>query len=125
MYFLRMKISEWAIENGVYLKTLSNYYPQGNGLAESRNKNLIRIIKSTTEANKITWHTQVKTALWANRITPKNAIGVSPFMLVYGREVKLPLSLEIPSLDLAYQLEVMEDEALTVRFSKLMELEEV
>lgn len=77
------------------------------------------------EANKRTWHTQLKTALWVDWITPEKSIRVSPFMLVYGREVKLPLFLEIPSLDLAYQLEVMEDDALTMRFSKLMELEEI
>ncbi|KAH9289992.1 hypothetical protein KI387_034109, partial [Taxus chinensis] len=120
-----MKLSEWAVKNGVYLKTSSNYYPQGNGLAESSNKNLIRIIKRTMETNKRTWHTQLKTALWADRITPKRAIGNSPFVLVYGREAKLPLSLELPSLELAHQLEVIESDPLTVRFAELMELEEV
>ncbi|KAH9309108.1 hypothetical protein KI387_037019, partial [Taxus chinensis] len=49
MAFLGMKISEWVVKNGVYLKTSSNYYPQGNGLAKSSNKNLIRIIKRTME----------------------------------------------------------------------------
>ena len=123
--FLGMKLSEWAVKNGVYLKTSSNYYPQGNGLAESSNKNLIRIIKRTMETNKRTWHTQLKTALWEDRITPKRAIGNSPFVLVYGREEKLPLSLELPSLELAHQLEVIESDPLTIRFAELMELEEV
>ena len=29
--FVGNKILEWAIEQGIYLNTLSNYYPQGNG----------------------------------------------------------------------------------------------
>lgn len=46
-------------------------------------------------------------------------------MLVYGREARLPLSLELSSLDLAHQLEVLENDALSVRYDKLIELEEI
>lgn len=45
-------------------------------------------------------------------------------MLVYGRESRLPLSLEFPSLDLAHQLEYLENDALLVRYIELIELEE-
>lgn len=49
--FVGIQISDWAIKNGVYLNTSSNYYPQGNGQADSTNKNLLRIIKRTMEGN--------------------------------------------------------------------------
>ena len=49
--FVGNKISEWVVEQGIYLNTSSNYYPQGNGQAESTNKNLICIIKRTLEGN--------------------------------------------------------------------------
>lgn len=29
--FIGSKITEWAVKNGIYLGTSSNYYPQGNG----------------------------------------------------------------------------------------------
>ena len=45
-------------------------------------------------------------------------------MLVYGTEVRLPISLELPSLELAHQLELIEDDAMTVRMIELIELEE-
>ena len=45
-------------------------------------------------------------------------------MLVYGREARLPISLEFPSLELAHQLELVENDAMTVRMVELMELEE-
>lgn len=45
-------------------------------------------------------------------------------MLVYDREARLPISLEFPSLELAHQLELIEDDTMTVRMEKLMELEE-
>ena len=55
------------------------YYPQGNGLAESSNKSLVRIIKKLLEDNKKSWNTRLKYALWANRISTKRAIGMPPF----------------------------------------------
>jgi transposase InsO family protein len=42
------------------------YYPQGNGLAESSNKSLIRIIKRLLEDNKKAWHSRLKFSLWVN-----------------------------------------------------------
>ena len=35
------------------------YYPQGNGLAESSNKSLMRIIKKLLQDNKKAWHTNL------------------------------------------------------------------
>eukprot|EP00253_Pinus_taeda_P016194 PITA_16194 len=42
---------EFAIKRGFKLKYSATYYPQGNGLAESTNKNLLKIIKQTIEQN--------------------------------------------------------------------------
>lgn len=46
-YFSSTKLTEFDLEFGIKLKYSSNYYPQGNGLAKSKNKNLINIIKNT------------------------------------------------------------------------------
>ena len=46
-YFSSLKLSEYALEKGIILKYLDNYYPQGNGLVESTNKNIICILKRT------------------------------------------------------------------------------
>jgi hypothetical protein len=40
-YFSSLKLSEFSLEKGITLKYTTNYYPQGNGLVESTNKNLI------------------------------------------------------------------------------------
>ena len=55
------------------------YYPQGNGLAKSSNKSLVRIIKKLLEDNKRAWHTKLKYSLWDDRIIIKRAIGMSAF----------------------------------------------
>jgi transposase InsO family protein len=84
-YFSSLKMSEFALEKGIKLKYSTSYYPQGNGLAESTNKNLIKIIKRTVAENHKNWHNALLNALWDDRVTPKAAIGNSSFFLVYGR----------------------------------------
>ena len=51
-YFYSLKIYDFALQYGIVLKYSVNYYPQGNGLAESTNKNLIHIIKNTIYSEK-------------------------------------------------------------------------
>ncbi len=45
-------------------------------------------------------------------------------MVVYGREARLPISLEFLALEKAHQLELIENDAMYVRMVDLMELEE-
>ena len=83
-------------KNGILLKHSTPYYPQGNGLAESSNKNIIQSIKKLLKHNKRSWDSMLKYALWADRITVKQAIGTSPYQLVYGTEAVFPVHLGIP-----------------------------
>eukprot|EP00253_Pinus_taeda_P015145 PITA_15145 len=81
------------------------YYPQGNGLAESSNKSLINIIKKLLEENKKNWHRKLTNALWADRLSTKKSIGMSPYELVYGMEAKFPSSLGIPTIKLLQEIQ--------------------
>jgi len=55
-YFSSIRLTAFANERGIKLHYSANYYPQGNGLAESTNKNLIRILKKTVIENQRSWH---------------------------------------------------------------------
>ena len=50
-YFSSIRLTTFANEKGIKLHYSANYYPQGNCLAESTNKNLIRILKKTLIEN--------------------------------------------------------------------------
>ena len=50
-YFYSIRLTAFANERGIKLHYSTNYYPQKNGLAESTNKNLIRILKKTVIEN--------------------------------------------------------------------------
>jgi transposase InsO family protein len=78
---------------GISLIHSTPYYPQGNGLAESSNKILIKIIKILLEDNKKAWDSKLKFALWADRVTTKRSLGLSPFHLVYEAEAVFPSQL--------------------------------
>jgi hypothetical protein len=71
------------------------YYPQGNCLAESSNKTLIRIIEKLLTKIKKYWDSKLKYALWANKISTKKSLGTSPFQRVYGIDVVFPTQLGI------------------------------
>jgi hypothetical protein len=98
-------MTKFALEKGIKLNFSTSYYPQDNRLAESTNKNLIKIIKTTVSENHKNWHNALLNALWADRVTPKAAIGNSPFFLVYGREAILPPHILLPSLQLSQKVQ--------------------
>ena len=83
-------------ENNINLKHSTPYYPEGNGLAESSNKNIVNSIKKMLFENKRSWDTKLKFALWVDRVTIKKSIGTSPFQLVYGIDVVFPVQLVSP-----------------------------
>eukprot|EP00253_Pinus_taeda_P022767 PITA_22767 len=117
-------IDQFIITRGFKLKYSANYYPQGNGLAESTNKNLIKIIKRTIEQNHKNWHKSLIFALWADKITQKASIGSSPFKLVYGKEAVLPTNLILPSLALVQFIEESPSSSLQLRHDQILKLEE-
>ena len=43
------------------------------------------------EENKRNWHRNLINALWAERVSSKKSIGMSPFELVYGTDVVFPV----------------------------------
>jgi transposase InsO family protein len=75
---------------GISLIHSTPYYPQGNGLSDSYNKILINIIKRLLEDNKKAWDSKLKFYFWADRVTTKRSLGISPFQLVYGTEAVFP-----------------------------------
>ncbi|XP_059067483.1 uncharacterized protein LOC131858300 [Cryptomeria japonica] len=104
-YFSSEELTMFSYEHQITLSHSSNYFPQGNGLVESSNKNLIAIMKKLVDDNAQNWHKKVYEALWADRITPKREIGMSPYELVYGIGAKVSLPLELAAARLQTVIE--------------------
>ena len=100
------------------------YYPQGNGLAKSSNKSLIKLIKKLLEENKRAWDSKIKFSLWADRVTTKKSLGISPFQLVYGTEVVFPTQLALSVAKFLQDLEG-EPDHMVRRIHQMVEVQQI
>jgi transposase InsO family protein len=107
--FKSKKMEKFCSDYNITLGHSTSYYPQGNGLVESSNKSLTRIIKKLLQDNKKAWHKNLIHALWADRITPKRSIATSPFQIVYGTEAIFPTTLGFPVMRLLQEQDVETD----------------
>lgn len=123
--FSSTNILLFCYDHGISLAHCLDYYPQGNGQAESSNKNLINIMKKLVSENFKDWHKRLYEALWADHTSPKRAIGMSPFELVYGMgaQVSLPLELATSKLQTVVEDAYFQD-SLEKRIMHLIRIEE-
>jgi hypothetical protein len=91
--FRSVVLNEFCFKYGIVLSHSSNYYPQGNGLVESSNKNIMNIVKNIIRENKKSWESKIKYSLWVDRTTTKTSTERTPFNLVYVFEAQLPINL--------------------------------
>jgi len=66
----------------------------------------VNIIKKILEDNKKSWQNKLVYALWADKLTTKKSIRMSPFQLVYGIDVVFPTSLGIPVTNIIQEIQI-------------------
>jgi hypothetical protein len=93
--FLSHQFKEFASSLKIMLLNSSPYYAQANGQAKASNKILIRLIKKKIEESPRRWHEVLSQALWAHLISKHGATKVTPFELVFGQEVVLPVEVNL------------------------------
>jgi hypothetical protein len=95
----------WEFTKSTKIKLLNSspYYAQANGKAEASNKVLVKIIKKRIKDNQKRWHEKLLEALWAHRTSRHGATKVTPFELVYGQEVVLPIEVSLQHLRITGQ----------------------
>ena len=70
------------------------------------------------------WHAMLPFALHGYRTLARTSIGATPFSLVYGMEVVLPVEVQIPSLRIMKESDLDEDEWIQTRLDQLSFLDE-
>lgn len=105
--FSSKELNMFCYDHGILLSYSYDNYLQGNGQAESSNKNVISIMQKLVVENAKDWHKRLYEALWVGRNSPKRAIGMMSFEFVYGVEAKLSLPLKLSA---ARFQKVIEDE---------------
>ena len=65
------------------------YHPQGDGMVERFNRSLLQLLRSYVET-KDDWEMYLPLVLFAYRTASHASTGLSPYLLMYGREPKTP-----------------------------------
>ncbi|TMX02711.1 hypothetical protein EJD97_020242, partial [Solanum chilense] len=95
-----------------------------NGLAETFNKTLCNLLKKVVSMSKRDWNERMEEALWAYRTTYRTPTQEIPYSLAFVVETVLPLECQIPSLRLAIQEGLTEEENARLCLDKLEALDE-
>ena len=69
------------------------------------------VLTKTVHLHKKDWVEKLLEALWAYRTTSRNTIGHTPYELVYGKQVLLPIEFQIQTYKKAVKLDLDLSEA--------------
>ena len=74
------------------------YHPQENGAIEDFNKILEHALTKICNVSCDDWDHKIPTVLWAYHMTCMKLTIHTPFLLVYGKEVVMPMEYVVPSI---------------------------
>jgi hypothetical protein len=83
------------------------------------------ILTKTIHHHHKDWVDRLPEALWAYRTTWRNTTGFTPYELVYGKRVVLPIEFEIKTLSIALQVGLDLSKSQQHRLEQINELDEI
>ncbi|KAI5606934.1 hypothetical protein C0J50_7488 [Silurus asotus] len=78
---------------GVQAKLHISHHPSSSGQVERTNRTVVSMLRKYVSANQKDWDMKLPLVLTAIRATPQESTGISPFELMTGRQMTLPLHL--------------------------------
>jgi transposase InsO family protein len=89
---------------GIKYYKSSPYHPQDNGQVESKNKVLEAMLTNTIQLHHRYWVDRLPEDLWEYRTTWRNTTRHTPYELVYGKQVLLPIEFQVRTFRVSAEL---------------------
>lgn len=89
------------------------YRPQSSGMVEQVNRTIKEHIAKQIAQHKTQWTDALPTVLTVLRATPSKATGISPYELMTGRIMKLPIDPEVTPADMGPLIQATQQTVLT------------
>ena len=100
-------------------------HPHSNGQVEISNREIKKILEKIVNTSRKDRSIKLDDTLWVYRMTYKTPIGMSPYMIVFGKPCHLPLEIEYKSMWAIKKLNCDFQAAKEKRFLQMNELEEM
>ena len=88
-------ISELCKMTGIERSVTTPYHPMGNGVTERFNQTLLNLLGTLDPKEKPDWKSHVGPLVHAYNATKHDSTKHSPFLLMFGREPRLPIDLAL------------------------------
>ena len=122
--FMADSVVTYLNDYGIKLLHSTPYYAQSNGQAEASNKVILGILRKMLELNPRVWHQELYHTLWAYRTSKRGPTDTTPYALMYGHDAVLPLEINIASLRVQEQHQLLGEDYVQAMWQELEDLDE-
>ncbi|XP_062017746.1 uncharacterized protein LOC133734122 [Rosa rugosa] len=103
-------VEKLVSDYGIQFVHSTPYYAQSNGQAEASNKIIITLLKKMLVENARQWHETLYETLWAYGTSKRNPTVTTPYALMFGHDVVLPLEVNVQSLRVQDQHQLISED---------------
>ena len=96
-HFCNKSFETLLAKYGVKHKVATPYHPQTSGQVELTNREIKNILMKVVNTSRRSWSVKLHESLWACRTAYKTILGMSPYLLFYGKACHLTMEVEYKS----------------------------